>query len=245
MAGWWERTIIEPGKLPLLLTLLSFVLTFAVVRAITRMLRAGRGPFHDLSAGGTHVHHVVPGVVLMVVGGFTVVASGPHDLVGGAGALLFGVGVGLVLDEFALILYLQDVYWSERGRRSVEMVLITAALVGLVLVGALPFDVADMSPEERRHRGWVVANVVANFLFALVTLAKGKPRMAVLGVFVPFVALVGAVRLARPGSWWYRRCYRRRAAARARAERHAEAHDARWVGLRRRFQDLVAGAPDR
>ena len=51
MAGWWERNISEPGKLPLLLCFLAFVVTFLATRAITRSIRAGRGPFHDIETG--------------------------------------------------------------------------------------------------------------------------------------------------------------------------------------------------
>lgn len=243
MGHWWQRNILEPGKLPLLLALASFVLAFVLVRLVTRLIRAGRGPFRNVTAGGLHVHHVVPGVVLTVIGGFGAVASGQRGVAAAVFAVLFGIGAGLVLDEFALVLYLDDVYWSEQGRKSVEVVVLTAALVALVLGGFLPFGVNDLTPAERHDRGLVVANVTANFLFSLLALAKGKPRMAVFGVLVPFVAPFGAVRLARPSSPWARRCYRNRPRARARAERRAAAHDARWDGLRRRFQDWLGGFP--
>lgn len=75
MGDWWQRNIMEPGKLPLLLALAAFVLTFAVTRVITRLIRAGKGPFGNVKAGGVHIHHVVPGVVLTVVGGFGAVAG--------------------------------------------------------------------------------------------------------------------------------------------------------------------------
>ncbi|MFT2018588.1 hypothetical protein ACMA1D_22505 [Streptomyces sp. 796.1] len=243
MGHWWQRNILEPGKLPLLLALASFVLAFVLVRLVTRLIRAGRGPFRNVTAGGLHVHHVVPGVVLTVIGGFGAVASGQRGVGAAVFAVLFGIGAGLVLDEFALVLYLDDVYWSEQGRKSVEVVVLTAALVALVLGGFLPFGVNDLTPAERHDRGLVVANVTANFLFSLLALAKGKPRMAVFGVLVPFVAPFGAVRLARPGSPWARHCYRNRPRARARAKRRAAAHDARWDGLRRRFQDWLGGFP--
>ncbi|MFE6778956.1 hypothetical protein [Streptomyces sp. NPDC057702] len=241
MGHWWQRNIVEPGKLPLLLALASFVLAFVTARLVTRLIRAGKGPFGNVTAGGLHVHHVVPGVVLTVVGGFGAVASGQRGAGAAVCAVLFGLGAGLVLDEFALVLYLDDVYWSEQGRKSVEVVVITAALVALVLGGFLPFGVNDLTADERHDRRLVVANVTGNFLFSLVALAKGKPRMAVLGVLVPFVAPFGALRLARPGSPWARHCYRRRPRAEAAARRRARAHDARWSGLRRRVQDWLGG----
>ncbi|MEV0281829.1 hypothetical protein AB0I22_36340 [Streptomyces sp. NPDC050610] len=244
MGHWWSRNIIEPGKLPLLLALASFVLTFLVTRVITRLIRAGKGPFRNIRPGGLHIHHVVPGIVLMVVGGFGAVAGGRHGFGTAVTAVLFGAGAGLVLDEFALVLHLDDVYWSEQGRKSVEVVVLTAALVTLMLAGFSPFGVDALTPEELRSRGLVTTNVLINFAVALFALAKGKPRIAVIGVVVPFVAIIGAVRLARPGSPWARRCYRRRPRARRKARVRAYRHDARWQALRRRFQDLVAGAPD-
>ena len=61
MGDWWQRNIVEPGKLPLLLALGSFVLTFVITRVVTRLIRAGKGPFGNVQAGGVHIHHVVPG----------------------------------------------------------------------------------------------------------------------------------------------------------------------------------------
>ncbi|EST23389.1 hypothetical protein [Streptomyces roseochromogenus] len=244
MGHWWLRNIVEPGKLPLLLALASFVLTFLVTRVITRLIRAGKGPFGNVKAGGLHIHHVVPGVVLTVVGGFGAVASDRHGAGGAVAAVLFGMGAGLVLDEFALILHLDDVYWSEEGRKSVEVVVLTAALVGLLLAGFSPFGVNDLSPEELQDRGGALTTISMNFLFALIALSKGKARIAVFGAVVPLVALVGAVRLARPGSPWARRFYGRRPRARAKAALRAYHHDRRWVKPRRAFQDLIGGKPD-
>jgi hypothetical protein len=244
MGHWLYRNIVEPGKLPLLLALGAFVVTFLVTRVVTRLIRAGRGPFGNVKAGGLHIHHVVPGVVLCVLGGFGAVASGRHGFGAAAFAVVFGVGAGLVLDEFALILHLDDVYWSEAGRKSVEVVVLTAALVGLVLVGFSPFGVNDLSQGELEDRGTVIAGVVLNFLFSLVALSKGKGRLAVLGVIIPLIALVGAVRLARPGSYWARRFYRRRPRAQTRAGLRAYRHDRRWAGPRRAVQDWIGGKPD-
>jgi hypothetical protein len=244
MGHWWVRNIVEPGKLPLLLALGAFVVTFVVTRVITRLIRAGKGPFGNVKAGGLHIHHVVPGVVLTIVGGFGAVAGDRHGAGAAVAALVFGTGAGLVLDEFALILHLDDVYWSEDGRKSVEAVVLTAALVGLLLAGFSPFGVNDLTQEELADRGTVIANVAANFVLSLIALGKGKTRVAVLGVAVPLVALVGAVRLARPGSLWSRRFYGRRPRARARAALRAYRHDRRWARPRRAVQDWIGGKPD-
>jgi hypothetical protein len=245
MGHWLQRNIVEPGKLPLLLALASFILTFVITRVITRMIRAGKGPFRNISTGGgVHVHHVVPGVILTLAGGFGSVASGRFGVGSSFCAVVFGIGAGLVMDEFALILHLDDVYWSEQGRKSVEMVVLTAALVGLVLCGFLPFGVNDLDEDEVQNRGSVMGTIAVNFLFALLALSKGKVRTAVFGVIVPFVAVVGAVRLARPGSPWARRFYARRPRARAKSWLRAFRHDRRWSRVSRRVQDWIGGAPD-
>ncbi|MGI5198717.1 hypothetical protein ACQEVY_34665 [Streptomyces sp. CA-288835] len=244
MGDWWYRNIYEPGKLPLLLALAAFVLTFVITRVITRLIRAGKGPFGNVKTGGVHVHHVVPGVILTVVGGFGSVAGGGHGFGSGLCAVLFGMGVGLVLDEFALILHLDDVYWSEQGRKSVEVVAVTAALVGLVLLGFVPFGVNDLNENELQDRGAAISTVAGNFLIALLALAKGKARLAIFGVIVPLIALIGAVRLARPGSPWAKRFYRNRPRARARSSLRAYRHDRRWSVPRRKLEDWIGGRPD-
>ncbi|NGO43111.1 hypothetical protein G6048_13360 [Streptomyces sp. YC419] len=149
-----------------------------------------------------------------------------------------------MLDEFALILHLDDVYWSEQGRKSVEVVAVTAALVGLVLLGFVPFGVNDLSENELQDRGAAISTVAGNFLIALLALAKGKARLAIFGVIVPLIALIGAVRLARPGSAWAKRFYRNRPRARARSSLRAYRHDRRWSGPRRKLEDWIGGRPD-
>ncbi|MFJ3230201.1 hypothetical protein [Streptomyces sp. NPDC086787] len=244
MGHWLYRNIIEPGKLPLLFALAAFVVTFVVTRVITRLIRAGRGPFRNVKAGGVHIHHVVPGVILTIIGGFGSIASGGRGLGAPLCAVLFGVGAGLVLDEFALILHLADVYWTEEGRQSVEVVVVTAALVGLLLAGFSPFGVNDLSQEELQDRAVAVLTIVANFLLSLVALTKGKARTAIFGVVLPPLALYGALRLARPGSRWARRFYRNRPRARARAALRVYHHDRRWAGPSRTVQNWIAGKPD-
>lgn len=244
MGHWFQQDIVEPGKLPMLLALFSFVVCFAVTRTVTRMIRAGKGPFRNVDPGGLHIHHVVPGVVLTVVGGFGAVGSGRHGVTASVCAVVFGVGAGLVLDEFALILHLQDVYWTAEGRQSTEVVVLAAALAGLVVGGFSPFGVDSLSSGEQQGRVNALVTVLVDCAFAVVAFVKGKPRLGLIGVLVPFVALVAAVRLARPASPWAKRFYRTRPRRRARAILRAYRHDARWAGPRKRFEDLVGGAPD-
>src|SRR6195952_5875633 len=128
---------------------LAFVVTFLVTRGITRSIRSGRGPFRDqVTSSGVHVHHAIPGLALLIVAAFVSVGApgpGPWPIVA---AVAVGVGVSLVLDEFALLLHLDDVYWSNEGRVSVDVVSLTAACLGLVLVGVSPFGVEEVNAAE-------------------------------------------------------------------------------------------------
>jgi hypothetical protein len=241
---WWERNIVEPGKLPLLLCLAAFLATFLAARTVTRLIRAGRGPFHDVTTGTVHVHHVVPGIVLATAGGFGMAAVPGRGAAESAAAVVFGIGTGLVLDEFALVLHLHDVYWSEQGRASVEAVLLTAALAGMVLLGALPLGVNDVSDAEHAGRTAVAATVTANFLLVLVAFAKGKFRLGALGAIFSPVVLVAAVRLARPGSPWARRFYRTGSHRLHRATERTARHDARWERVRAKVAHVLGGTPE-
>jgi hypothetical protein len=239
--GWWERNIVEPGKLPLLLCLAAFIGTFLITRLITRSIRAGRGPFKDnVTSSGTHVHHAVPGILLLVAGALVAIST-PQPPWVSIGAVAIGVGMSLVLDEFALILHLQDVYWSSEGRLSVEVIGFTAAVMGFGLVGLSPNGVDQLSAGELGVRLSLTTVVAVHAALAVVTVLKGKYRTALLSCFIPFIAWVAAFRLARPGSWWARRWYGERRLARAGVR--ARAWDARWDPRWDRLSDLVAGRP--
>lgn len=103
------------------------------------MIRAGSGPFkNNVSDDGVHIHHAVPGVILLVTGAFAAVATDNSSVWSVVAGILVGIGTSLVLDEFALILHLDDVYWSAEGRVSVEMVSLAVAYLGLLVLGLRP-----------------------------------------------------------------------------------------------------------
>jgi hypothetical protein len=108
----------------------SFVATFVSVRAITTLLRRRRsvGPFRDLVVGRRHIHHFVPGIALTFLAGSAAIA-GRRDELEPLLAIPFGIGMGLTLDESALLLELDDVYWSEEGIVSVQIALATIAML--------------------------------------------------------------------------------------------------------------------
>jgi hypothetical protein len=242
MASWWQRDVIAAGKLPLMLCFLAFVLTFVLTRMITRMIRDGRGPFRNqVTASGTHIHHSVPGIILLLIGAFTAV-GGPSSLGWRAfAAVAVGIGTSLVLDEFALILHLQDVYWSGEGQLSVEAVSLTAACLGLALVGFSPFGVKDVDSVELSLRLTATGVLIADWAFALVCVLKGKYRSALFGLFLPPVAVIGALRLARPSSIWARHRYHGHRLERA--TRRAADFDQRWSPLQVDWENFVGGKP--
>ena len=124
----------------LFLASLAFLLTFGLVRAVTISIRAGIGPLHNVSAGGTHIHHLVWGIALLIVVGYVwlLEVGVGSTWVASLTAILFGVGAALTLDEFALWLNLQDVYWERQGRVSVDVVLIFGGLLSVGIWGG-PF----------------------------------------------------------------------------------------------------------
>lgn len=137
IARAYESHVLDEGKQPQAFILLAFLITFATVRIITHAIRAGRWRrvFHNIGTpGGTHLHHLVPGILLTLVSGY--VGLGLSDIVPvEIPAILFGIGAALTLDEFALWLHLEDVYWAKEGRQSVDAVIMAATVAGLVFLG--------------------------------------------------------------------------------------------------------------
>ena len=244
MDRWWHRDVLEAGKLPLMVCFLAFVLTFAVTRGITRAIRAGRGPFRDqVTSSGLHIHHAIPGLVLLIVGAFVSVGTPGMGAWPTVAAVAIGVGVSLVLDEFALLLHLDDVYWSNEGRVSVDVVSLTAACLGLVLVGVSPVGVDDITTNELTLRLSTSAFLLLHFLAVVCCVLKGKYRIALFGLFLVPVAFVGAVRIARPDSRWARRRYGPKKTARA--STRLATLDRRYGPARRAFENTIGGAPTR
>ena len=137
----------------LFLASLGFLVTFAIVRVITHLIRAGIGPFHNVSSGGLHIHHLVWGILLLLVVGYVwLIEQGTgSNWLASASAIAYGVGAALTLDEFALWLNLQDVYWTGPGRVSVDAVVIFAAGLSLGIWGG-PFirEVAEHLVTRRK-----------------------------------------------------------------------------------------------
>ena len=137
----YRRHFREPRRERLFLASSSFFLTFAVARLCVHALRGWVGIEAGVWIGGTHVHHLVWGILILLGVGYTaLVQPAGVDRVRTARllAVLYGVGAALTLDEFALWLNLEDVYWEEQGRRSIDAVVLFGALVSMGLWGG-PF----------------------------------------------------------------------------------------------------------
>jgi hypothetical protein len=239
--GWFQTTITDQGRLPLFLCLLAFVVTFVVTRIITRAIRAGRGPFkNNVSSSGLHVHHAVPGIILLVIGAFVAVGSGVERGWPELAGVLVGIGTALVLDEFALILRLSDVYWSEEGRVSVEMVSLATASLGMGLLGRNAFSINDSADAAALMLSLAVCAL--HLVLVVVAVSKGKYSTAVFTAFFPIVGWISSIRLARPNSSWARKYYGPHKMQRA--QRRADRFEALFGDKFQRLGDLIAGQPE-
>jgi lysyl-tRNA synthetase class 2 len=224
---------------------LGLLVTFLAVRINTRLIRAKvKWWFHDIeSEGGLHVHHMVIGVVLMVASGIGLIAFTPQGLWLQLCALLFGAGVALTLDEFALILRLQDVYWRAEGRLSVDAVIVAVCAGLLIILGFNPVGTGDSGLTGAAAAVAVAVTLVINLCFAVICLLKGKYWTGFFGIFIPIIGIVGAVRLARPNSPWAHKRYGKKPRRLARAQHREDRTNATWRAWREAFFDLIAGKP--
>ncbi|MGU3651668.1 hypothetical protein [Mycolicibacterium sp. A43C] len=253
-----QLDFVPADRLPLLCCLIAFILTFVLTRLVVRYIRSHPstdGPRkwwqpRNLSVGGgVHLHHVVIGIILVMVSGVAMVTLAVN---GGVveftvAAVFFGIGAALVLDEFALILHLQDVYWSEDGRTSVDAVFVAIAVAGLLVLGFSPLSFFDIdiweSDDSIEARIAVVVSAVLTLALAVVVLLKGKVWTGLVGMFITPLLFVGAIRLSRPHAPWARWRYTSRprkmhkALERERRLRRPVVQAKLWV------QHVVAGEP--
>jgi hypothetical protein len=240
---FWNDQILADEKQGLFLVLVGFILSFSFIRMSTRLMRSPRVPWWPgsvVSDGGVHVHHLVFGIVTMMIAGTLGISALGESPYAEICAFLFGVGAGLTIDEFALWVYLDDVYWAEEGRSSIDATVIAAAGMMLILLGFSPFSFETGSVEET-----LVSILGAAAVVAMVATCFVKQRIlhGTVGFFVFPIALYGALRLGKPGSPWGRRRYAERnpvkqakAEERFRPDRHTER-------FKNAFRDIVGGKP--
>lgn len=240
---FWNDQIVAEEKEGIFLVLVGFLLSFGFIRMSTRLMRSPRVPWWPgsvVSESGVHVHHLVFGIVTMMVAGTAAfVAMGDHPWTELCAAA-FGIGTGLTIDEFALWLYLEDVYWSQQGRISIDATVIAVAMMGLVILGFTPFTIEAGSVDELI--GSIVAALIVLFLVGI-CFTKQRMLHGAVGFFILPVALYGAARIGKPASPWARRRYgERRPAKQAKAVDRFRP-DRRTERFKNAFRDIIGGKP--
>jgi hypothetical protein len=242
VSDFWNR-LERHDEQALFLVLAGFILSFAFIRMSTRLMRSPKVPWWPgsiVSDGGVHLHHLVFGIVTMMAAGALGFLAYGHSPWTEICAFAFGIGVGLTIDEFALWVYLDDVYWAEEGRSSIDATVIAAAGMGLILLGFTPFTI------ESGSFGAVAGSALSAlvlFLLVAICFAKGRVMHGTVGFFVFPIALYGACRLGKPTSAWARRRYGERSPQKqARAEARFPP-DRRTERFKNAFRDIVGGKP--
>ncbi|MEZ5120132.1 MAG: hypothetical protein R2736_00895 [Solirubrobacterales bacterium] len=225
----------EPDRAAAFVVLLAFLCSFGFIRTSARLTRSvSWWPGGVETEGGVHLHHLVWGIILLLVSGFVAFATNLESPWWQITAVGFGVGAGFTLDEFALWVRLQDVYWSQEGRASLDAVIMAAVFAALVVIGVQPWGL-DESSSILGTGAWVVIMLV----LAGLSFMKGRIMLGLVAIFVPIVGLWGAVRLARPSSPWAQR-YGEEKLTRAQERFRPDRPGAR---LGRDFLNLIGGAP--
>ena len=243
-SDFWLDQVVNEHREGVFLVLVGFIASFVGCRVTTRLMRSPRAPSwlgSTVTDSGVHIHHLVWGICLMILAGTVGFASYGISPWFEISAALFGVGTGLTIDEFALWVYLEDVYWAEQGRKSVDATVIAAAGMLLLLFGFEPFDVTTGSSSAVISSFAGAALVFAN---VAICFSKGRILHGWIGFFFLPVAIYGAARLGKPNSPWARRFYaERRPAKQADAEERFRS-DRRTERLKQRFRDIVGGQTD-
>jgi lysyl-tRNA synthetase class 2 len=225
------------------LVLVGFIGSFAFIRMSTRIIRSESvswWPGNIESDSGVHVHHLVFGIVTMMAAGTLGFVSDGRSPYTEICALLFGIGVGLTIDEFALWVHLEDVYWAREGRSSIDATVIVASMLLLAVIGASPVAIESGSTEA------LIGSIIGILLilsFVAICLLKGRVLHAAIGFFFAPIAIYGASRIGKPDSIWARRRYgERRPAKQAKAVDRFRP-DRRTERFKEAFRDVVGGKP--
>jgi hypothetical protein len=241
--GDFYNRIAEHELQGLYLVLIGFILSFAFIRMSTRLMRSPKVPWWPgsiVSDSGVHLHHLVFGIVTMMAAGaagFAAFGNSPWTEIC---AFAFGIGAGLTIDEFALWVYLDDVYWAKEGRASIDATVIAAALMMLALLGFTPFTIEE--GDVGAILGTVFSALLVFFLVAI-CFAKGRVMHGSIGFFIFPIALYGACRIGKPETAWARRRYRDRNPRKQALSEERFTPDRRTERFKEAFRDIVGGKP--
>lgn len=232
----YTSSIYETGREPALFVLLSFLITFILTRGYTRLARTtGWG---SASFGGVHTHHLVFGLVLAFLAAGAEFAFLPEPgLAQLFLATMFGVGAALVLDEFALVFHLDDVYWEKEGRKSVDAVIIGSIFGLLFLLHTTPFG--GHSPGLPLKILTLI--ILIDLFFVIIAALKGKFYLAIFGVFISVLSVTGAIRLAEPNSIWARRYYDENGQKIKKSIARYKAYEKKWRPRKEKLWDIIGG----
>jgi hypothetical protein len=233
----FQREIVDTGRLAGFLFFIALLGTFGFIRTSTYLIRKQVSWWPgNVAVGGTHVHHLVWGIFAMMIFGYLGIVYQPDSPWREIITVLFAIGMGLTLDEFALWLELKDVYWSKEGRKSVDAMIVAGCLVGALTVGFSSWvKLADgVASGVTTLLG---AAGLLGILVALVNVSKDKLWWALASLLIPVAGIPPAVRLAKPHSIWARLFYGDKKKARAR-ERYGAGAPAGAAP-----PDSAAGAP--
>ena len=204
----FQTEIVDSGRLAAFLFFVALLGTFGFIRTSTWMIKNQVSWWPgNVQVGGTHVHHLVWGICAMMIFGYVGVVYQPDSPWREIVTVLFAIGMGLALDEFALWVELKDVYWEKEGRKSIDAMIIAGCLAGLLTVGfsawvKLGDDVAE------GLRAAVAAAGLLGIALAGVNAAKEKLWWALASIVIPVIGIPAAFRLAKPHSLWARLLYR-------------------------------------
>ncbi|MSO40469.1 MAG: hypothetical protein EXQ70_00955 [Solirubrobacterales bacterium] len=209
-ASFYSNWVVETGREPQFLFFVSFLISWSFIRTSAHMIRAQVSWWPgNVSVGGTHIHHMFWGILLLLIFGWVGITVAPDSPWREIAAVMFGIGTGLTLDEFALWLNLKDVYWEKQGRSSIDAVVVAIAVTGLVLVGFSGWVEAADKVESRVFAGVGFLGFVS-VVVAVINAAKEKFGMALIGAFFYPVGFVGAFRLGKPQGAWAKLFYHHR-----------------------------------
>jgi hypothetical protein len=238
---FWQDQLVENDHQAVFVMLVGFLGSFIFIRISTRIMRSDKvqwWPGSVVSESGVHVHHLVFGIVTMMAAGTAAFATLGNEPWFEIFAFLFGIGVGLTIDEFALWVHLEDVYWAEEGRRSIDATVIAVLCIALFMFGGRPYEIDGGSTEAIVTSA---AITTLNFTFAGICFLKERLLHGVVGLFFAPVGIYGACRIGKPRSAWAKRRYNKRNPGKQALAEVRFAPDRRTERFKEKFRDVVGG----